>query len=610
MRIRSLIIVVYDLLAIMTSWLIAGFIMANLRSHDLDIKFFLQTLPVAFLTQGLSFQLFFLHLDLWRFISISHFVRIFLAVLIGTLFLGLGVYELPLNKDIPAGLLILDAIILVLMLGFARIVYRIWRNQLWPLSRVGAEDKIILIGAGQAAASLLHEWPKTVNGRVVALLDDNLTKHGRTLSGIKVIGSVDEIDRWAKFLDAKRALIAMPSATMKQRKRAAELAQAAGLEVLSVPSLEDILSGNILLSSVRKVELEDLLRRGPVQLDSSRLAELIGGAVVLVTGAGGSIGSELCRQILLFKPSALICFDISELALYTSEQEFSKAFPTTKISYLVGDIKNEMRLDQVMISYGPSLVFHAAAYKHVPMMEKENAWEAVQNNILGTIRLALAATRHNVKKFVLVSTDKAVNPVNVMGATKRLAELCCKVIQGANTTQFVTVRFGNVMGSSGSVIPKFRDQIAGGGPVTVTHPDVVRYFMLIPEAAQLILQAALMGNGGEIYVLDMGEPVRILDLARDLINFSGFSEDVIKIEFTGLRPGEKLYEELLADDEVTLPTPHPALRISNSNQDREKVNLDMLQQWLEGPSQSEDDVKKILKYWVQEYNPQSLEKCN
>ena len=340
-------------------------------------------------------------------------------------------------------------------------------------------------------------------------------------------------------------------------------------------------------------------------LDAAGLHELLRGKTVLVTGAGGSIGSELCRQIIRFKPSALILFEQSEFALYTLEQELRTTRPDLACEFLIGDVRDVARLDEVMGKYPPAVVFHAAAYKHVPLMERHNAWQAVRNNVLGTCRVAQAAQRHGVSKFVLISTDKAVNPTNVMGASKRLAEMVCQGLQQADGTQFVMVRFGNVLGSTGSVIPKFREQIAKGGPITVTHPDITRYFMSIPEAAQLVLQAGLMGKGGEIFVLDMGEPVKIVDLAKDLIRLSGMAEDDIRIEFTGLRPGEKLYEELLADNEHTLPTPHSKLRIAQA------CTVDAI--WLAGlldwisPHATQDDaeVKRALVQWVPEYQPSS-----
>jgi FlaA1/EpsC-like NDP-sugar epimerase len=368
-----------------------------------------------------------------------------------------------------------------------------------------------------------------------------------------------------------------------------------------VPSYDDLLSGKVTVSQIRRIELEDLLGREQVVLDDAGLHQLLTGKVVMVSGAGGSIGSELCRQIARFDPELLVLFELNEYALYTIEQEFRER-AGAPVATVIGDVRNAGRVEAVLARFRPSVIFHAAAYKHVPLMEVNNAWEAVQNNVLGTLRLARAARDHGVEKFVLISTDKAVNPTNVMGATKRLAEQTCRALQAGGGTRYVTVRFGNVLGSAGSVIPKFREQISRGGPVTVTHPEITRYFMSIPEAAQLVLQAGWMGNGGEIFVLEMGEPVKILDLARDMVRLSGFSEDEIRIEFTGLRPGEKLFEELLSDKERTLPTPHPKLRIAKADGAPDAAWLSNLEQWLLSQHCPEDgEVKGELSRRVAEY---------
>jgi len=393
----------------------------------------------------------------------------------------------------------------------------------------------------------------------------------------------------------------MPSALHQERRRALDLASQIGLEVLTVPAIDDLISGRFNVSQIRRVDVEDLLGRDIVDLDNSGLKQLIQGQAVFVSGAGGSIGSELCRQIIKFNPNYLICFDISEYALYQLEQELSVQDLSVKLVYLIGDVKHESRLNKLFTQYKPRLVFHAAAYKHVPLMETDNVSEAFNNNVLGTYTLAKACKKAKVDKFVLVSTDKAVNPTNVMGASKRLAEMVCQGLQDKNGTLFVIVRFGNVLGSSGSVIPKFREQIKAGGPITVTHPEITRYFMSIPEAAKLVMQAGLMGKGGEIFVMDMGEPVRIVDLAKDMIKLSGFHEDDIKIEFSGLRPGEKLYEELLADDEKTLPTSHKKLLIASARAvDAAWVNS--LLQWISTSHEKDEQaVKKELETWVEEY---------
>jgi FlaA1/EpsC-like NDP-sugar epimerase len=365
------------------------------------------------------------------------------------------------------------------------------------------------------------------------------------------------------------------------------------------PNADDLLTGKLAFSQIKPIDSNDLLGRDVVNLDNRGIQKLIKDQSVMVTGAAGSIGSELCRQILRFKPKLIICFDISESALYQLEQSLNKT--KTHLIHLIGDVKNKKRIDYILSNYKPSLVFHAAAYKHVPMMEDKNIVEAFNNNVIGTFVLAKACQKAKVDKFVFISTDKAVNPTNIMGASKRLAEMVCQSLQKRKPTKFIIVRFGNVLGSSGSVIPKFQEQIKKGGPVTVTHPKITRYFMSIPEATQLVLQAGFMGDGGEIFVLDMGEPVKIIDLAKNMIKLSGFQIDEIKIKFTGLRPGEKLYEELLADNELSLPTNHPKLRIAKA---RNFNALNGLLGWIKNiQNLDEKTIKVVLARYLKEYSP-------
>ncbi|MDP2057247.1 MAG: nucleoside-diphosphate sugar epimerase/dehydratase, partial [Thiobacillus sp.] len=347
-----------------------------------------------------------------------------------------------------------------------------------------------------------------------------------------VLGALDDVAAYAQRMEVDDVVLALPSTAHEVRKRITQICTEAGLNVLTVPSLEDLVAGRVSVSSLRPIELDDLLGRDPVELDDSGLHQLLTGQVVMVTGAGGSIGSELCRQIAHFAPAKLVLFEQSELALYAMEEELPQRFPGLQIAPVIGDVKDAVWVNQVMAEHRPAVVFHSAAYKHVPLMEGGNAWEAVRNNVLGTQVVAAAAQAHGVGKFVMISTDKAVNPTNVMGATKRLAEMTCQAMQQPTGTRFVSVRFGNVLGSSGSVIPKFQKQIEAGGPVTVTHPDITRFFMSISEAAQLVLQAGLMGEGGEIFVLDMGEPVKIAELAKLMIRLSGADEERIRIEYT------------------------------------------------------------------------------
>ena len=545
-----------------------------------------------------------LYRGLWRYASITDFRRILAAAIMGAATIAFFLFFFQL-RETPRSTLILYPILVTVLMGGSRILYRAWKEgHLVRLSRLDAK-RVVVLGAGGAAARLLESVARSEDWLVVGLLDDDAGKQGREIHGVKVIGRLDDLPRLAQTLDLSLAVIALPGQAHGVRKRAIALCREAEVKAMTVPSYEDFVSGRVSLSAMRPVEVDDLLGRDPVQLDSSGLRQWLRGTVVMVTGAGGSIGSELCRQIARYEPHTLVLLEANEFALYTLEQEFLARNMGVRLVCVLGDVKDEPRLDAVMAHWKPVAVFHAAAYKHVPMVETGNAWEGVRNNVLGTWCTARVAARHGVDKFVLISTDKAVNPTSVMGTSKRLAEMVCQSLQGDAGTRFVTVRFGNVLGSTGSVIPKFREQIAAGGPVTVTHPDMTRYFMSIPEASQLVLQAGLMGQGGEIFVLDMGEPVKIVDLAREMIRLSGLSEDDIRIVFTGLRPGEKLFEEVLADDESTLPTPHPKLRVARHRDVSPGLQAD-LQRWFDGAVWRDDDeVREAMRGWVPEYTPVS-----
>ncbi len=596
---RSALALGHDVVAAAVAWYGAYLLRFNFELPPEHQAVMLQTLWLALPLQAAAFISFGLYRGTWRFASVLDLKRILLTVTVSAVVLVALLFMLSTTFRVPRSVLILDPILLILMMGGSRFLYRaIKEHQLYG-AHLRRGEPVIIFGAGAAAMSLVKDLAQSSQWRVVCLLDDDETMHGREIQGVKVLGDVASLPKVVSRFGVRHVIIAMPSANHKERRKALELANQHGLEVLTVPSIDDLMSGRLNISQIRRVDVEDLLGRDAVDLDNSGLQGLIQGHAVLVSGAGGSIGSELCRQIVKFKPSTLICFDISEYALYQLEQEL--AGTSTRLVYVVGDVKNAARLTQLLAKHQPKVVFHAAAYKHVPLMENENVSEAFNNNVLGTYTLAKACKDAGIDKFVLVSTDKAVNPTNVMGATKRLAEMVCQGLQEDKGTRFVMVRFGNVLGSSGSVIPKFREQIKAGGPITVTHPEITRYFMSIPEAAQLVMQAGLMGSGGEIFVLDMGEPVRIVDLARDMIKLSGLQEDEIAIEFSGLRPGEKLYEELLADDEHTLPTPHEKLRIASARA-VDAAWVDALLQWVSTTlAKDESLVKQELKMWVEEY---------
>ncbi len=537
----------------------------------------------------------------WRYTSINELKGLGFAVVVAAGLSAAAVFMLRIEA-FPRAVLVLHPIIALLLFAAARAGWRIWfegRGQ-----RDADAKPVLVLGshadAAQALASLrnAHLW------NPVGIVTTNAREVGTTIQSVRVMGTVAELQSVVNRTAAQAVLVASPPGSA-QRREAMLGAGNVGVPWVTLPRADEWLGGADV--APRRVRLEDLLGRESVALDSAGLTELVSGQTVLVTGAGGSIGAELCRQICRFGVSRLVCVDVSEYASYAMEQELRAAHPQVQVSYYTANVRELGRLEHILREHAPAVVMHAAAYKHVPLMEERNEIEAIRTNVLGTLNAARAAGAVGVKRFVMVSTDKAVNPTNVMGATKRMAELVVQAVaQEFPATQYVSVRFGNVLGSSGSVVPLFEKQIAAGGPVTVTHPEIVRYFMTIPEAVQLVLQAGMMGHSGQIFVLDMGDPVKIVELARMMIRLSGKTEAEVPIRFSGLRPGEKLYEELLADDETTAPTPHPKLRVARYAQ-VQVAPLPELLGWIEsaGPAPSAADVRRFLRRWVPEYAPQA-----
>ncbi|MBN8488003.1 MAG: polysaccharide biosynthesis protein [Burkholderiales bacterium] len=538
---------------------------------------------------------------MWRFSGFGEVRRIALACLGAGLVSAVGVLMLQL-VEVPRAVLALHPFVALMALALVRMGYRTLyehaRAQITGSER--AVRRALVLGAGDAARRLLagiHQQGWIVTG----LLDDDPAKQGARIAGIPVLGPLTAVSDKGLLNGVTHLVIALPGASAAQRRRAVELAGATGLPVLTVPSADELRSGQA--ERVRDIEPEDLLGREPVQLDEAGIAEVLRGRTVLVTGGGGSIGSELCRQLALLAPARLVIAELSEFNLYAIEQELAQSHPSLTVVPLVVDVKDLAALRHLAARWRPQVVFHAAAYKHVPLMEVGNAWMALRNNTLGTLHAATVAAEVGAERFVLISTDKAVNPTNVMGATKRAAELVVAAMAAEHpATRFMAVRFGNVLGSSGSVIPKFKEQIARGGPVTVTHPEIIRFFMTIPEACRLVLQAAALGHSGQVLVLDMGEPVRIVDLARTMIRLAGRSEAEIPIVFSGLRPGEKLFEELLADADHTLPTINPKLRVAALHDGERARALMAALPTLPGPGQ-DDAVRRWLQDLLPEYRP-------
>lgn len=543
-----------------------------------------------------------LYRGIWRFSSIPDLTRILVATFLGVSATALGLFFFNRLEGVPRSIFVIDWLMLVVGLGGVRFSYRVLRDSIRP----NTENKAIIVGAGRAGEQLFREFKNNpaLNIGVVGFIDDEPALRGKYLHGVPVFGGIPRLPEVVKVTGATEILIAIPSVDNKKIRKIVDSCAELGVSVKRLPDLSSFVTGRVIATQLKAVSPEDLLGRPPVELNRQAMAEMLAGKRVLVTGAGGSIGGELCRQIAAFQPASLILAEVTELFLYEIEKEMSDLAPRLPITYLIQDVRNRNGVERIFRDHRPEVVFHAAAYKHVPLME-ENPWQAIENNVGGTRNVASAAGSFGAERFVLVSTDKAVNPTNVMGATKRICEMVCTDLQQTYTdTRYIAVRFGNVLGSTGSVIPLFQKQIESGGPVTVTHPDVRRYFMSIPEAVQLVMQAAAMGAGGEVFVLEMGEPVRIVDLAREMIALSGFiPEREIRIKFTGLRPGEKLYEELLTDAESTVATSHPGVRIARLSRNAADFQ-ELLDSLLgTGAATSRTDLMEQLRAIVPEYGP-------
>lgn len=548
---------------------------------------------------GLSLIVIGMYRQLWRYTGLPELRRLLLAGFGGAL-LTTAVVLMLRFANFPRSVLLLHPILVLMLLGAVRAGWRLMLEE--TVTAAGAKP-LLVVGSLHDVSDALRALKASTQWYPMGIVSPLMAENGRYLHQIPVLGTTGEIADIVRSSGVSAALIASPQGSAQRRELLLQSTQA-GLTLLTMPRPDEWLKASD--SGFRKIELEDLLGRESVQLDFRGLAGLFSGQTAFISGAGGSIGSELCRQIARLGVARLVCVDASEIAIYKLEQELRETHPQMQGIYYTANVREEERLRSIALEHKPAVVFHAAAFKHVPLMESRNEIEAIRTNILGTLHAARAAGASGAQKFVLISTDKAVNPTNIMGATKRMAELVVQsVAQEFPATQFVSVRFGNVLGSSGSVVPLFTEQIAKGGPITVTHPDIVRYFMTIPEAAQLVLQAGLMGSSGQIYVLDMGEPVRIADLARMMIRLSGKTEQDIPLAFTGLRPGEKLFEELLADDETTEPTPHPKLRIAKTS-GQQAVVIQGVLDWIavSGPAPSSVQVRDWLCSHLPEYKSQ------
>lgn len=582
-----------------------------------QVEMLVQTLPWIVPLKILLFAWLGLYRGMWRYTSISDLINIIKATVISAGAIALALLLIRHFEGFSRSVLVMDALLTLMLIGGVRLLIRVHIQKAFPASFFNPayfpffnpdrekRKRLLIVGAGDAAEKMLREILDNPRLRYnpVGLLDDDPRKQGRAIHGCPVLGLIDDLENVPVQFD--EILIAIPSARGEEMRKIVELCDRTGKRFRTIPKIGELIEGRITVNSIREVRLEDLAGRQEINLDQERISRFLHGKRILVTGAGGSIGSELVRQISRFEPQVVGLLDFSELNLYQVEQEFRLRLQTLPTESFLTDIRDREALQGVLARFRPHIIFHAAAYKHVPMQESHPR-EAVLNNVLGTRNLVELAVEADAERLVLVSTDKAVRPTNVMGATKRVAELFVESMNGRQVTRFVAVRFGNVFSSSGSVIPLFQQQIAAGGPVMVTHPEVTRYFMSIPEAAQLILQAGAMGEGGEIFILDMGEPIRIVDMARDLIRLHGLEPDKdVLIEFTGLRPGEKLYEELITSGEGIVSTSHKKILVLRGKTLDAAALLAQIESLLAVARQGDDEaIRRKLRDIVPEYHPQ------
>jgi FlaA1/EpsC-like NDP-sugar epimerase len=606
-RYRVFLLVILDIVLVNLSIIVGLYLRFSLDASYLRIppsdlnRFYSSALVITGIFIAV-FYLFKLYSSLWRYASINELVSIVEAVIISTILSY--IYGLIFDIQMPRSIYIISFMLIVFSVGGVRFSYRIfWVSYFLNKKQKKMYKNVLVIGAGAAGAKIIKEMQKNkeLGYYPVGIIDDNEYKLGKYINNVEVLGNRDSICQIVKQKKVDEILLAMPSASQIEKKKIIDICKNAKCKMRILPGVNDMLDSISSLNRVRDVNIQDLLGRDPIRLDIDDIAGYLTDRVILVTGGGGSIGSELCRQIAQFKPEKLLIFDIYENNAYSLQNELMYRYPDLQLKVLIGSIRDRERIEGVFREYKPDVVFHAAAHKHVPLME-DNPLEAVKNNIFGTLNVVECAHEYGAKRFVLISTDKAVNPTNVMGATKRVCEMIIQSIDKLSKTEFVAVRFGNVLGSNGSVIPLFKKQIENGGPVTVTHPEINRFFMTIPEASQLVIQAGAMAKGGEIFVLDMGQSVKIVDLAQDLIKLSGLQPDKdIKIVFTGLRPGEKLYEEVLMEEEGLKRTAHEKIcvgTLTDIDYNDMRGKLDRLEHAIR---ESPESIRNVLEEIVPTY---------
>ena len=605
---KAFVLLFFDVISIMASYMAALLLRFDLIFSNIPRGYltgYIWSMPYWVIISIVVFYGMRLYHSIWMFAGIDEAKRIVQSYMILLVFYGVGILAMDLRM--PRSYFLVGYVFSIMCTVGLRFGYRLLRSYLRSTrsSVEAATDRVMIIGAGQAGKTLILEMQNSrhIKTKVCCVIDDNPNKKGRLLEGVPIVGNRYDIEEMVQEYGITRIVYAIPAASADDRKAILNICKQTGCKMQTVPGIYQLLNEEVSVSRLRDVEITDLLGRAQVKVNNSEILQTLSDKVILVTGGGGSIGSELCRQIAASSPKMLIIFDIYENNAYTIQQELKRLYPDMKLITLIGSVRNTRRIDTVIETYRPDIVFHAAAHKHVPLME-DSPNEAIKNNVEGTYKTALAAAKHGVKKFVLISTDKAVNPTNIMGASKRLCEMIIQMMDRHSDTDFVAVRFGNVLGSNGSVIPLFKKQIAEGGPVTVTDKRMIRYFMTIPEAVSLILQASYYAHGGEIFVLDMGEPVKIDDMARNLIRLSGYVPDEdIKIVYTGLRPGEKLYEELLMDEEGITETENELIFIGKPIKMDDEDFMKKLDLLDEASREESDRIKEIVAEIVPTYHP-------
>ncbi len=603
---RILLLIFTDIILINLASFLGLFVRFEFDMSLLDASGFLDNVitysPFHTVITLLIFWCMHLYRSLWRYASVDELLHVINASLITIIVQTVGMHFCGLL--VPRSFPVISLLFLIAFIVASRFMYRFFRSL--RRDRPLKTQRTMVVGAGRSGAMLLRDLQNSAHSvnSVVCLIDDDKSKKGSYLHGVKVIGGREEIANAVETYHVSEIILALPTATPKERSELVSICQKTNCSLRIIPGLFQLASGEVCIEKVRNVEIEDLLGREVVQVDQSGIGEYLQDSIILVTGGGGSIGSELCRQIAAYHPKELIIFDIYENNVYDLQQELLHHMPELNLKVLIGSVRDEKRVDEIFETYHPDYVFHAAAHKHVPLMEA-SPFEAIKNNVFGTYHVADAAHRFGTARMILISTDKAVNPTNVMGATKRLCEMIVQMFNHHSETEFMAVRFGNVLGSNGSVIPLFKRQIAEGGPVTVTHKDIIRYFMTIPEAVSLVLQAGAYAQGGEIFVLDMGEAVRIDDLARNMIRLSGYEPDVdIKVVYTGLRPGEKLFEELLLKEEGLRRTNNDLIYVGNEIDFDENILKTQLETLSTLPENNVAALFSLLEAMVPTYQPQ------